>query len=69
MLEEAVIDALKTLKSTTFEELRKYLREEKKEEFLDLELRRVLVKLIKEGKVEKIPDPRKNKFLFSVRSY
>lgn len=69
MLEEAVINALRTLKSATFEELRKYLREEKKEEFLDLELRRVLARLVKEGKVEKIPDPRKNKFLFSVRSH
>lgn len=66
MLEEVVIDALKNLKSATFEELRNYLREEKKEEFLDIELRRILAKLIKEGKIKKIPDPRKNKFLFSL---
>lgn len=68
MLDEAVINALKDLKSATFEELRKYLREEKKEEFLDIELRRVLARLVKEGKVEKVPDPRKNKFLFSISS-
>ncbi|MEM0025685.1 MAG: hypothetical protein QXV93_05035 [Zestosphaera sp.] len=68
MLEETVINALKELKSATFEDLRKYLREEKKEEFLDIELRRVLTKLLKEGKIEKVPDPRKNKFLFSIRS-
>ncbi|MEM4471211.1 MAG: hypothetical protein QXN61_03340 [Zestosphaera sp.] len=68
MLEETVINALKELKSATFENLRKYLREEKKEEFLDIELRRVLTKLLKEGKIEKVPDPRKNKFLFSIRS-
>ncbi|MEM2682073.1 MAG: hypothetical protein QXL11_05330, partial [Zestosphaera sp.] len=63
MFEETVINALKELKSATFEDLRKYLREEKKEEFLDIELRRVLTKLLKEGKIEKVPDPRKNKFL------
>jgi len=68
LLEETVINALKELKSATFEDLRKYLREEKKEEFLDIELRRVLTKLLKEGKIEKVPDPRKNKFLFSIRS-
>ncbi|MEM1604157.1 MAG: hypothetical protein QXE63_04010 [Zestosphaera sp.] len=68
MFEETVINALKELKSATFEDLRKYLREEKKEEFLDIELRRVLTKLLKEGKIEKVPDPRKNKFLFSIRS-
>lgn len=68
MLEEAIINALRDLKSATFEELRKYLREGKKEEFLDIELRRALTRLVKEGKVEKVPDPRKNKFLFSINS-
>ncbi len=68
MLEEKVIDALKNLKSATFEELREYLREEKNEEFLDIELRRTLARLVREGKVEKTPDPRKNKFLFSIRN-
>jgi len=68
LLEEKVIDALKNLKSATFEELREYLREEKNEEFLDIELRRTLARLVREGKVEKTPDPRKNKFLFSIRN-
>lgn len=68
MREETVVNALKNLKVATFEDLRRYLREEKKEEFLDVELRKVLAKLVREGKVEKVPDPRKNKFLFSVKA-
>ncbi len=68
MLEEAVIDTLRNLKLATFEELRKYLREVKKEEFLDMELRRVLARLVREGKAEKVPDPKKGKFLFRLTS-
>jgi len=68
VLEEAVIDTLRNLKLATFEELRKYLREVKKEEFLDMELRRVLARLVREGKAEKVPDPKKSKFLFRLTS-
>ncbi len=66
MFEEVVIDALRSLKLATFEEIRRYLREVKKEEFLDMELRKTLARLVREGKVEKIPDPKKSKFVFRL---
>ncbi len=66
MFEEVVIDALRNLKLATFEEIRRYLREVKKEEFLDMELRKTLARLVREGKVEKIPDPKKSKFVFRL---
>jgi len=66
VFEEVVIDALRSLKLATFEEIRRYLREVKKEEFLDMELRKTLARLVREGKVEKIPDPKKSKFVFRL---
>jgi glucose-6-phosphate-specific signal transduction histidine kinase len=66
VLEEVVINALRNLKLATFEEIRRYLREVRKEEFLDIELRKALTRLVREGKVEKIPDPKRSKFLFRL---
>lgn len=65
MLESHVIEALKTLKTATYEELRKHLIQEEVE-FRDIELREVVVKLVKEGRVVRIPSSERAKFLLKL---
>lgn len=66
LLEEAVVKALKSLGPATYEELRDYLVE-REVGFRDMELREVLARLVREGKVGKLPDPGKLKLLFTLK--
>ncbi len=65
MLESQVIEALKTLKTATYEELRKHLIQEEVE-FRDIELREVVARLVREGRVTRIPSPERAKFLLKL---
>ncbi|MEM0014737.1 MAG: hypothetical protein QXS42_01960 [Zestosphaera sp.] len=66
MLEEVVINALRRLGAATYEELRNYLIREG-EDFLDVELRETVARLVREGRVEKLPNPEKLKLVFTPR--
>ncbi len=63
-LEEKILEMLKSGAKTS-EEIRKELIQENVD-FTPLQFREVLAKMVREGKIKKIPNYERKKFLFSI---
>ncbi len=64
-LEDQIINALRDLSEATTEDIIKYLSL-KKVDFTYEELRRVLIQMLKSGRIVKEPKPEKMKFVFKL---